>query len=62
MLMHDDLGNFVAEDEPLKSALGQFGPLAHQTLGSIDDLKFQIAERERAKIRCGNYPIGWQRP
>ena len=48
-LMHNDDRKFDAEDERLMTSLGQFASLAYQTLGSIDDLKFQIAEREKAE-------------
>jgi len=47
-IMHDDSRKFDAEDERLMGVLGQFASLAYQTLVSIDDLKFQIAEREKA--------------
>jgi len=48
-IMHDNCREFDAEDERLMSVLGQFASLAYQTLASIDDLKFQIAEREKAE-------------
>ncbi len=48
-ITHDDSRKFDAEDERLMSVLGQFASLAYQTLVSIDDLKFQIAEREKAE-------------
>ena len=48
-IMHDDCRKLDAEDERLMSVLGQFASLAYQTLASIDDLKFQIAEREKAE-------------
>jgi PAS domain S-box-containing protein len=48
-IMHDNCRKFDAEDERLMSVLGQFASLAYQTLASIDDLKFQIAEREKAE-------------
>jgi PAS domain S-box-containing protein len=48
-ITHDDSRKFDAEDERLMSVLGQFASLAYQNLVSIDDLKFQIAEREKAE-------------
>ena len=48
-VMHDDHRKFDAEDERLMSALGRFASLAYQTLASIDALKCQIAEREKAE-------------
>ena len=48
-IMHDNSRKFDAEDERLMGALGQCASLAYQTLASVDDLKFQIAEREKAE-------------
>ena len=48
-IMHDGSRRFDAEDERLMSVLGQFASLAYQTLASINDLKFEIAEREKAE-------------
>jgi len=48
-IMHDDHRTFDAEDERLMITLGQFASLAYQTLTSIEDLKFQIAEREKVE-------------
>ena len=48
-IVHDDRRKFDAEDERIMGALGQFASLAYQTLESIDDLKFQIAAREKAE-------------
>jgi len=47
--MHDHRREFDAEDDRLMSTLGRFASLAYQTLESIDDLKLQIAARERAE-------------
>jgi PAS domain-containing protein len=49
-IMHTDRRKFDGEDERLLSVLGQFASLAYQTLESIDDLKVQIAAREKSKI------------
>jgi len=48
-ITHNDLRKFDGEDERLLSSLGQFASLAYQTLDAIDDLKFQIAAREKAE-------------
>jgi PAS domain S-box-containing protein len=48
-IMHDDRRQFDAEDERLMTALGKFASSAYQALVSIDALKFQIAEREKAE-------------
>ena len=50
-MMHSDRRGFDAEDERLMKVLGQFASLAYQTLGTIDDLKSQIAAREKAEAR-----------
>ena len=48
-IMHSDRRKFDAEDERLMSTLGQFASLAYQTQASIEDLKLQIAAREKAE-------------
>jgi len=48
-VMHDDRRKFDAEDERVMGSLGKFASSAYQTLVSIDELKFQIAEREKAE-------------
>jgi len=48
-LMHDEGRKFDAEDERLMETLGQFVSLAYQTLTSLDNLKHQVSEREKAE-------------
>ena len=48
-IMHSDRRKFDAEDERLLTALGQFASVAYQTVESIEDLKLQIAAREKAE-------------
>src|SRR5215469_3279204 len=48
-ITHSDRRKFDAEDERLMSTLGQFASLAYQTVASIEDLKSQVAARERAE-------------
>jgi transcriptional regulator with GAF, ATPase, and Fis domain len=48
-VMHDDCHEFDAEDERLMNALAKFASSAYQAVASIDELKFQIAEREKAE-------------
>jgi PAS domain S-box-containing protein len=48
-IMHSDRRKFDVEDERLMSVLGQFASLAYQTLESIEDLKLQMAAREKAE-------------
>lgn len=50
-MMHSDRRGFDAEDQRLMSALGQFASLAYQTLETIDDLKSEMAAREKAESR-----------
>ena len=50
--MHSDQRKFDAEDERVMKTLGQFASLAYQTLAHIDDLKLQIAARERAEAEA----------
>jgi PAS domain S-box-containing protein len=48
-IAHNDRRKFDAEDLRLLESLGRFASAAYQALASIDDLKFQIAEREKAE-------------
>jgi PAS domain S-box-containing protein len=57
-IMHTDRRKFDAEDERIISALGQFASLAYQTLDSIDDLKVQIAAREKAETALRGLATG----
>jgi len=47
--MHTDRRKFDAEDERLMSGLGQFAALAYEALDAIDNLKVQLAAREKAE-------------
>src|SRR5712672_2580790 len=48
-VMHDDRRTFDAEDERLMTRLSTFASTAYQTLATIDELRFQISEREKAE-------------
>jgi hypothetical protein len=48
-IAHNDLRKFDAEDLRLLESLGRFASAAYQAVASIDDLKFQISEREKAE-------------
>jgi PAS domain S-box-containing protein len=48
-IMHSDRRKFDVEDERLMNVLGQFASLAYQTLASIEDLRLQMASREKAE-------------
>src|SRR5262249_1405241 len=48
-IAHNDQRKFDAEDLRLLESLGRFASAAYQAVASIDDLKFQIAAREKAE-------------
>jgi PAS domain S-box-containing protein len=57
-IMHSDRRRFDAEDERLMNTLGQFASLAYQTVESIQDLKLQIAAREKAEAAARELASG----
>ena len=57
-ITHSDRRKFDAEDERLMKTLGQFASLAYQTLTYIDDLKLQIAAREKAEAEARELASG----
>ena len=48
-IMHNDRRRFDAEDERIMVSLGKFASSAYQALIHIEDLKFQVSEREKAE-------------
>ena len=48
-IMHSDRRKFDAEDDRVMASLGKFASSAYQALIHIEDLKFQVAEREKAE-------------
>src|ERR687891_1254973 len=48
-IMHSDRRKFDAEDDRVMGSLGKFASSAYQALVHIDDLRFQVAEREKAE-------------
>ena len=48
-ITHNDRRKFDAEDERIMSTLGQFASVAYQAVESIEDLKLQVAAREKAE-------------
>src|SRR5258707_13782978 len=48
-IMHSDRRKFDAEDDRVMGSLGKFASSAYQALVHIEDLKFQVAEREKAE-------------
>ena len=59
-IMHGGRRHFDAEDERLMSTLGRFASLAYQTVASIEDLKMQIATREKAEAAVRQLNSGLQ--
>ena len=47
-VMHSDRRKFDAEDDRVMASLGKFASSAYQALKHIEDLKIQVAEREKA--------------
>jgi PAS domain-containing protein len=50
-IMHSDRRKFDEEDDRVMNSLGKFASSVYQALLSIDDLKFQLAEREKAEAQ-----------
>jgi PAS domain S-box-containing protein len=48
-IMHSDRRKFDAEDDRVMASLGKFASSAYQALTHIEDLKFQVSEREKAE-------------
>jgi PAS domain S-box-containing protein len=48
-IMHSDRRKFDAEDDRVMASLGKFASSAYQALIRIDDLTFQVTEREKAE-------------
>jgi PAS domain S-box-containing protein len=60
-IAHNDRRKFDAEDLRLLESLGRFASAAYQTMASIDDLKFQIAAREKAEANLRQLTDGLER-
>jgi PAS domain S-box-containing protein len=57
-IMHSDRRKFDAEDDRVMGSLGRFASSAYQALVYIDDLKFQVAEREKAEAEVRELASG----
>ncbi len=57
-IMHSDRRKFDAEDDRVMSSLGKFASSAYQALLHIDDLTFQVAEREKAEAEIRELASG----
>ena len=59
-IAHNDRRKFDAEDLRMLESLGRFASTAYQAVASIDDLKFQIVEREKAETAVRALATGLQ--
>jgi len=57
-IMHSDRLKFDAEDDRVMASLGKFASSAYQALVHIEDLKFQVAEREKAEAEVRQLASG----
>jgi signal transduction histidine kinase len=57
-IMHSDRRKFDAEDDRVMGSLGKFASSAYQALASIDELRFQIGEREKAEAALHELAAG----
>ncbi len=57
-IMHSDRRKFDAEDDRVMASLGKFASSAYQALAQIEDLKFQVAEREKAEAEVRQLASG----
>ena len=57
-IMHNDRRKFDAEDDRVMASLGKFASPAYQAVLHIEDLKFQVAEREKAEAEVRQLASG----
>src|SRR5215467_5163122 len=57
-IMHSDHRKFDAEDDRVMASLGKFASSAYQALLYIDDLKVQVAERQKAEAEVRQLASG----
>lgn len=57
-IMHSDRRKFDAEDDRVMASLGKFASSAYQALMHIEDLKVQVAEREKAEAEVRQLASG----
>jgi PAS domain S-box-containing protein len=57
-IMHSDRRKFDAEDHRVMASLGKFASSAYQALMHIEDLKIQVAEREKAEAEVRQLASG----
>ena len=57
-IMHSDRRKFDAEDDRVMASLGKFASSAYQALIHIENLKFQVSEREKAEAEVRELASG----
>ena len=57
-IMHSDRRKFDAEDDRVMASLGKFASSAYQALAHIEELKIQVAEREKAEAEVRQLASG----
>jgi len=57
-IMHSDRCKFDAEDDRVMASLGKFASSAYQALAHIEELKIQVAEREKAEAEVRELASG----
>ena len=57
-IMHSERRKFDAEDDRVMASLGKFASSAYQALVHIDELKIQVAEREKAEAEVRELACG----
>jgi PAS domain S-box-containing protein len=57
-IMHSDRRKFDAEDDRVMASLGKLASSAYQALAHIEDLKIQVAEREKAEAEVRELASG----
>jgi PAS domain S-box-containing protein len=57
-IMHSDRRKFDAEDDRVMVSLGKFASSAYQTLVHIEDLKIEVAQREKAEAEVRKLASG----
>jgi len=57
-IMHSGRRKFDAEDDRVMASLGKFASSAYQALAHIEDLKIQVAEREKAEAEVRQLASG----
>jgi PAS domain S-box-containing protein len=57
-IMHSDRRKFDAEDDRVMASLGKFASSAYQALAHVEELKIQVAEREKAEAEVRQLASG----